>query len=296
VAYEDFRNDIAFSERILARLTESYRKIRNTFRFILGNLGDFDPGTDAVPPGELEFLDAWALLVLKSFCVRVRQAYDTYEFHRVYHDTSYLMNVDLSAFYLDILKDRLYCEDRAGRLRRSAQTVLWTIARDACRLLAPVLSFTADEIWEHIPRRRGDPESVFLALMPGEEDMPALENEEKILGDVAKLREVRDEVNKKLEEARAARLIGQSLEACAAVRAREALHGLLREYESMLPDFFIVSRVELVASGEPGVEIRRAEGKKCARCWKYFMPVEGGAQGDICARCAGVVGRHGTGR
>ena len=296
VAYEDFRNDIAFSERILARLTESYRKIRNTFRFILGNLGDFDPETDAVPPGELEFLDAWALLMLRSFCARVRQAYDTYEFHRVYHDTAYLMNVDLSAFYLDILKDRLYCEDRTGRLRRSAQTVLWTIARDACRLLAPVLSFTADEIWEHIPRRRGDPESVFLALMPGETDMPVPGNGEKILGDVAKLREVRDEVNKKLEEARAAKLIGQSLEACAVVRAREALRGLLLEYEAMLPDFFIVSRVELVASGEPGIEIRRAEGKKCARCWKYFTPGEGGAQEDICSRCVGVVGRHGASR
>jgi isoleucyl-tRNA synthetase len=291
VAYEDFRNDIAFSERILARLTESYRKIRNTFRFLLGNISDFDPARDSVPPDRMEFLDRWALLRLRNYIGRVRHAYDNYEFHRVYHDTAYLMNVDLSAFYLDILKDRLYCEDSGGRLRRSAQTVLFRMARDVSRLLAPVLSFTADEIWEHLPRQPGDPESIFLTLLPREGDVPAVADEEKVLQDAERLKEVRDDVLKKLEEARAAKLIGQSLEACAVVRTRGPMLDFLRQHEALLPDFFIVSQVLLEEAGEASVEIRKAEGRKCGRCWKYYSPGAEGARDDICGRCAGVVDR-----
>ena len=290
VSYEDFRNDIAFSERILARLTESYRKIRNTFRFLLGNIGDFDPARDGLPAGELEVLDRWALLKLKHYIRRVRGAYEGYEFHRVHHDTSYLMNVDLSAFYLDILKDRLYCEDRAGKLRRSAQTVLHMFARDVCRLLAPVLSFTADEIWEHLPGKAGGPDSVFLAGLPREEDLPSLPGEEKLMEEIDLLREVRDEVNKKLEEARASKAIGQSLEALAEIGAGQVLHDLLKGHEAMLPDLMIVSAVELKPAEALTVTIRRAPGRKCARCWKYTIP-DGKEPGDICPRCRGVVQR-----
>jgi isoleucyl-tRNA synthetase len=293
VSYEDFRNDIAFSERILARLTESYRKIRNTFRFILGNLGDFDPARDGVPAGNLEILDRWALLRLKNYIRRVRGAYENYEFHRVHHDTSYLMNVDLSAFYLDILKDRLYCEDRAGALRRSAQTVLYMIARDACRLLAPVLSFTAEEIWEHLPGKAGDPDSVFLAGLPRPEDLPSLPDEEKLMEEIDRLKEVRDEVNKKLEEARASKAIGQSLEALAEIGAGRTLYDFLKAREAMLPDLMIVSAVELKEAGALSVVVRKAPGRKCARCWKYTAE-DGKEPADICPRCRGVVERcHG---
>jgi len=291
VAYEDFRNDIAFSERILARLTESYRKIRNTFRFILGNISDFNPETDSVPAGELEFLDKWALMRLKNYIGRMRGAYENYEFHRIYHDTSYLINVDLSAFYLDILKDRLYCEDRTGKLRRSAQTVLYRMARDVCRLLAPVLSFTADETWEHLPKMPGDPDSIFLAPMPREEDVPEIPDGRKVMEDIEKLKESRDEVNKKLEEARAEKFIGQSLEAGVVIRAKRVLYDFLNKHETMLPDLFIVSGVELSSGDETAVEIRRAEGRKCARCWKYYIPDESAKDGDICRRCRGVVRR-----
>ncbi|MFH1437904.1 MAG: isoleucine--tRNA ligase [Pseudomonadota bacterium] len=291
VAYEDFRTDIAFSENILARLTESYRKIRNTFRFLLGNISDFDPGRHAVAVEGMELLDRWALTRLQGYVTRVRKAYDNYEFHRVVHDTAYFMNADLSSFYLDILKDRLYCEEKDGGLRRSAQTVLHITAGAVCRLLAPVLSFTSDEVWEHIPKTPGEPESVFLAGFPRPEDIPGIPDAASVTGDMDRLKDVRDQVNKKLEESRAKKLLGQSLEALVGLRAEGVLFDLLKKHEAMLPDYFIVSAVELEQADGTGVEIKKAPDKKCARCWKYVVPEEGAGDGEICGRCKDVMSK-----
>jgi len=290
VSYEDFRNDIAFSEKILARLTESYRKIRNTFRFLLGNISDFNPDSDAVAPEKMEMLDIWALSRLRNYISRVRSAYDNYEFHKAHHDTSYLMNVDLSAFYLDILKDRLYCEDKTLRLRRSAQTSLYAICRDACRLLAPILSFTAEEVWENLPKKEGDPDSVFLAGMPRPEDIPPLPDEDKVYQIIENLREIREEANQKIESARASKFIGSSLEVMLNIKAPKNRYRFLFEYENLLPDIFIVSAVKLEEAEEFAVEVKKAPGKKCARCWKYFVS-EGSSDVEICQRCKGVIER-----
>ncbi|NDY41865.1 isoleucine--tRNA ligase, partial [Dissulfurirhabdus thermomarina] len=166
VAAEDYRDDIKISDEILQRLTEAYRKIRNTLRYLLGNLADFDPAADALPFDRLEALDLWALHRLGGLTRRVRRAYETYDFHVIFHRLHQFCTVDLSALYLDILKDRLYCELPGGRLRRSAQTALHRIAADLLCLMAPILSFTAEEAWGHLPGAADRAESVFLAPFP----------------------------------------------------------------------------------------------------------------------------------
>jgi len=166
VSAEDYRDDIRISPDILKRLSEAYRRIRNTCRFILGNLYDFDRAANAVPPGQLEELDRFALHQLQDLVRRVRNAYDRFEFHRVYHSIHNYCVVDLSAFYLDILKDRLYTSTADGRARRSAQTVLHEILSVLLRLMAPILSFTSEEAWEHLPGHTG--ESVHMESLPEE--------------------------------------------------------------------------------------------------------------------------------
>jgi isoleucyl-tRNA synthetase len=289
VAYEDFRNDIAFSEEILGRLSEAYRKFRNTFRFLLGNLHDFDPA-DSVPEAQMHVLDRWAMTRLDRYVRRVRLAYDEYRFHRVYHETVDLMTVDLSSLYLDVLKDRLYCESRTGLPRRSAQTVLDRAVRDIARLLAPVLSFTAEEVWQHVPRLAGDPASVFLAGLP--------EAREETAGDAALAAEfetlirARSAVTQALEAARNEGRLGKSLEAAIELSAAPEAMAVLEKHVGLLADLFIVSEVALSGSGgEPfGVVVSRSTGTRCERCWKHAHDI--GADADhptLCARCAAVV-------
>jgi isoleucyl-tRNA synthetase len=285
VSAADYRDDVRIGEEIVAGLAEGYRKIRNTLRYALGALDGFDPAKDQVPLDELEPLDRWALAKLAAWDEKVKGAYEDYEFHVAYHATMQLCAVDLSALYFDVIKDRLYTWKKDGKPRRSAQTVLWIVAQDLMRLLAPVLSFTASEAWAYLPGR--PTESVFLAGLPTRErpkDADALEAR------YGRLFEVRAVVQGKLEEARRAKLIGSGLEAAVTVRAEGEQLALLEDALPELPTLFIVSRVAL-ERGPLSAEVTRAPGTKCERCWIFKEDV--GTSPDhptLCAKCAGALG------
>jgi isoleucyl-tRNA synthetase len=263
VSASDYRDDVRVSEEILAGLAEGYRKIRNTLRYMLGNLDGFDPARDAVKVEELEPLDRWALARLAAWDEKVKSAYREYEFHGAYHATMQFCAVELSSLYFDIIKDRLYTAKKDGLSRRSAQTVLWTIAQDVMRLLAPVLSFTASEAWGFLPGRPA--ESVFFAGLP-ERTPPA--DADALESRYGKLFEVRAQVQSKLEAARAAKLIGASLEAMVTIRVDGERRKLLEDAKAELPFLLIVSKVVL-EDGPFAVEVARAPGEKCERCWMY---------------------------
>jgi isoleucyl-tRNA synthetase len=286
----DFHEDVRVSETILSRLVEAYRKLRNTFRYMLGNLAGFDAAQDSVPAGELREIDQWILLRAEDLVARCRAWYANYEFHKVYQSVYAFAAVDLSAIYFDVLKDRLYTSAAKSQARRSAQTALYRLLHALARLVAPIMSFTAEEVWSHM----GRPGSVHTALFPEPEELGA-----GLSGDARqraanwdRLMEVRDSVLKILETARNEKLIGASLEARVLLAAGDDLLPLLQEYGRELPDLFIVSQVELARSvdGSLGVRVERAAGAKCERCWKYTTDTGSNAgYPTICAACAGAV-------
>jgi len=285
VSASDYRDDVRIGEEIMAGLAEGYRKIRNTLRYLLGNLDGFDPAKHQVPVAEMEPIDRWALARLAAWDEKVKGAYEEYEFHVAYHATMQFCAVELSSIYFDVLKDRLYTAKRDGRARRSAQTALWIIAQDVMRLLAPILSFTAHEGWGYLPGRPA--ESVFLAGLPTRErpkDADALE------AHYGKLFEVREVVQGKLEEARRAKLIGSGLEAMVTVRAEGEQRKLLEQAKAELPTLFIVSKVVL-ADGPLSAEVVRAPGQKCERCWVYAEDLgKNPAHPTVCGKCADALG------
>jgi len=292
VAAEDYRDDIRVSEEILKRLEEAYRRIRNTCRFLLGTVSDFDPDKDAVPFEELWEIDRYALDTLNRTIGKALAAYDNYQFHTIFHRLHNYCSVDLSAFYLDILKDRLYTFPADSQGRRAAQTVLYEIVDKLTRIMAPILAFTSEEVWGHIPAKAG---SVHLTKFPEVED--ARLNDE-LSSRWEKLRELRKLVSKAAEEQRAAKVIGHSLDAKIILHVDNRWEDFLSPYNEELPFLFIVSQVELVESdggdfkddGLPGigVEVARADGEKCQRCWNYSTSVgESSDHPEACARCVG---------
>ena len=298
VASVDFREDVVGSENLMQRVAEAYRKVRNTFRFLLSNLGDFDPQKDAVPFEQLQALDRYALLRLGDVIQSVRQWYGEYQFHKVYHALQDYCVIDLSAVYLDILKDRLYTAGRTSRPRRSAQTAIWFIAEALVRLVAPIMSFTADEIWQYLPAKPGRPESVHLAEFPAiagffRPDAPEVQ---KLRSDFDGLMKIRDEVLKALEQARQDKAIGSGLEAKVTITAPASSYELLQQYRDDLRALLIVSAVELQRGGEGNgssgirVEIGKAPGQKCERCWNYSLHVgEDSKYPTVCERCSAVL-------
>jgi isoleucyl-tRNA synthetase len=287
----DYREDMRFSDEMIKRVAEAYRKVRNTLRYLLSNLNDFDPERDSVAEPDLEELDRYALHRHRQVSARVLEAYDTYEFHLVYHQLVQYASADLSSFYLDVLKDRLYCDPVSGPRRRSAQTVLHRIARDLCRLLAPVLPFTTDEAWPLIP---GSAEaSVHLALFPAREDV-----DEGLISHWGSLLEVRALATKALEEARDEKELAASLEARVKVTGPAGALGPLREHEKAssvfpgnLANLFIVSGVGLEEDGDGPVrvDVQRASGAKCGRCWTLSEKVGTLSPPEVCERCAEVL-------
>ncbi len=266
VAYEDYGQDVTIGNEMFDRITETYRRFRNTIRFLLGNLHDFDPHKDQVPWEQMRALDQWALGRLQELIQSVTAAYETYDFYKVYHGLNHFFTVELSATYLDIIKDRLYTWKRTGVARRSAQTVVYELLTNLSLLMAPIMSFLAEETFEHIPGRTG--ESVLLCPFPSGVDTwknAALAEE------FSELLRVRSEIAKKLEEIRQAGTIGASLDAQITLQAPKPLFDLLKKYEKQLTEFFIVSRVQLDVHGGPDLQIHadKALGQKCVRCWTY---------------------------
>ncbi len=291
VAAEDYRDDVRLSSEILNRLAEGYRRIRNTCRYLLANLYDFDPTHHLLPREALLEIDRFILHRLQRLKERLLRAYEEYEFHILYHRLHNFCAVDLSAFYLDVLKDRVYTSRADSRERRAAQTAMYLLLYDLILLMAPVLSFTAEEVWGYIPRRGGWPESVHLAEFPPVEERYL---DEALSGRWEKLLQVRDEVLKALEEARKAKLIGNALEAKVEIQAGPALFPFLQGYLHDLPTICIVSAVDLkpAPGGGPelSVTVQRAPGQKCERCWVYRESVgQSGAHPTLCDRCTHVL-------
>ncbi len=281
----DFTEDVRLSNTILTRLSESYRKLRNTFRYALGNIHDFQPAEHAVPGAELHELDQWILARAAEVVTRCRTAYDEIDFHKVYRAVSEFATVDLSSVYFDILKDRLYTSAPNAKSRRSAQTALYRLLEALAPLFAPILSFTTEEVWQHL----GKTGSVHTAYFP--EAAALLEGIDPArLEPWAKLIEVREYVLKSLDTARQEKLIGAPLEAHVQLTAGPELLPLLQKYAAELPAIFIVSQVTVTAGAELTATITRADGVKCERCWKYTNDVGSDpALPAVCAPCAAAV-------
>ncbi len=294
VASVDFREDVAASENLMLRVSENYRKLRNTLRFLLSNLADFSPQTDAVEFAAMQPLDQYILARTAELDAAIRKAYDEFEFHRAYQALNEFTNSDLSALYLDVVKDRLYTFAPKSPARRSAQTAMWRIAEAVTRLIAPILSFTAEEVWQYLPKVEGRPSSVHLALFPQMLDIvpgsiAGLEADwELLLG-------VRQLVMAELEALRLAKAIGKSLDASVRVIVAEGLPEAeaLIKYEASLAEFFNVSQatVQAVGASHPSsavmIEAEVANGTKCARCWRVVPDVGADERWpEVCARCA----------
>ena len=284
VASVDFREDTAASENLMQRCAEIYRKLRNTFRFLLGNLNGFDPA-NAVAEADLLPLDRYMLARTRELTENVLGWYEAFEFHRVYHAVTDFAVADLSSFYLDVLKDRMYTFAPTSLERRSAQTVLWRITETLVRLVAPILSFTADEVWEYLPKVEGREVSVHLARFPKPEEIFS-EEPAKLLAEWKQIFAVRDEALRVLEEARQDKRIGKALEADLEIAAKGELFALLKRHAAGLKDIINVSRVTVIEGPELTVKALPASGHKCARCWN-FMPEVGnyGVWENVCTRC-----------
>jgi isoleucyl-tRNA synthetase len=301
VAAEDYTEDIRVSWEILDRLADAYRRIRNTFRFLLGNLSDFDVRRDRQPYEALEEVDRFVLDRLARLVDRVTRAYEEYQFHTAFHSVHNFCAVDLSALYLDVIKDRLYTSAPNDPRRRAAQSVCYEVFGALTRLMAPLMTFTAEEAWRYLPGTRS--ESVHLERFP---EVPLEWLDDTLKREWDRLLEVRREVARALELARARKLIGSGLEAAVRISsAPEDLPALLRAKRAVLPTLFIVSRVELTPAPSragvryesqdiPGlvIEVDRAPGEKCERCWTRSEEV--GRDADhptLCGRCVRVVSR-----
>jgi isoleucyl-tRNA synthetase len=285
VASIDFREDMAASENLMQRCAEIYRKLRNTFRFLLGNLHSFDPA-HAVAESELLPLDRYMLARTRELTENILDWYERFEFHRVYHAVNEFAIVDLSSFYLDVLKDRMYTFAPTSYERRSAQTVLWQITETLVRLVAPILSFTADEVWDYLPKVEGREVSVHLAQFPKPEEIFS-EDPTKLIEEWKQIFAVRDEALRVLEEDRKAKRIGKSLEAELEITASGEELALLQRHSAGLKEIVNVSKVTVVAGGNLQISALPATGHKCARCWN-FMPVVAnyGIWQNVCSRCA----------
>jgi isoleucyl-tRNA synthetase len=294
VSSVDFMEDVRLSKEILERLSDAYRKLRNTFRWMLGNLGDFDPACDTVPADQLLGIDAWILTRAEEVVRQCTAWYQEYEFHKVYRALYDFATTDLSAIYFDVLKDRLYTSGASSPERRSGQTAIRRLNLALVRLLAPILSFTCEEVWRHTKLDSGSPESVHMAYFPQPEELTEGMSAElrEQAADWQRLVPVRDQVLKALDNSREDRVIGSSLEAAVYLKAGSELYPVLKKYAAQLPSWFIVSQVELQHDSSANLEINveRARGDKCERCWKFTTDV--GSNPDfptVCAACASVL-------
>jgi isoleucyl-tRNA synthetase len=285
VASIDFREDMAASENLMQRCADIYRKLRNTFKILLGNLNGFVPDRDRVPEAELLPLDRYMLARTRDLTGKVRAWYEAFEFHRVYHAVNEFVIVDLSSFYIDVLKDRMYTFAPTGLARRSAQTVLWQVTEALVRLVAPILSFTADEVWDYLPAVDGREASVHLAQFPHPEEVFS-EDPTALLEEWKQIFTVREEALRVLEEARQAKTIGKGLEAELEISAPGAQFARLKQHAAGLKEVVNVSQVKVVEGPVLAVKALPASGSKCARCWNFMPHVSNyGIWENVCDRC-----------
>ncbi|NLX90071.1 MAG: isoleucine--tRNA ligase [Firmicutes bacterium] len=302
VSSADFTSDVHLSKEILKQLTEIYRKIRNTCRFLIGNCSDFNPAENEVEYGKLEELDRWALHRLYTLVEKTTRAYDRFEFHHVFHDIHNFAVVDMSNFYLDIVKDRLYVLEKDSPSRRAVQTVLWHVLRTITLLIAPILSFTAEEIWSYFPLKTE--ESVLLASWP---ELPSFFKNEELADSWEVLIKLKEEVNRVLEKARREKIIGNSLQAEVELYPGEELYQQLQKYSSLLETILLVSSCHLRPPGtaaekgsekaqelELSIKVKQAPGEKCQRCWMVSPTVsEDKRYPGVCSRCEDILARQG---
>ena len=295
VSSADYHADMRISNEILKQLSESYRKIRNTARYILGNLYDFNPDKDMVRLNDILPFDKWAISKLNKVIAKVRKAYEEFEFYQVYHSIYNFCVVDMSNFYLDVLKDRLYVEKSDSLSRRAAQTTIYLILDSLVRLLCPILVFTTEEIWQCMPHRSCDnKDAVLLNDMPNEHEIN-VDDEFNKTWDILGL--IREDVKKVLEVARKDKVIGSSLEAKVIIYCNGAKYDLLASLKESLKEIFIVSAVEIEKSGEGKfagekntditITVEKAAGEKCERCWSYSEDISDNEK--ICNRCRKIL-------
>jgi isoleucyl-tRNA synthetase len=296
VSMVDYREEVRLGKEIMARVVEAYRKLRNTLRYMLANLYDFDPARDLVPLDRLEEVDRCAIAEYAESGQRVLRAYEAYDFPAIFQVVNALATVSLSAFYFDVSKDRLYTFGASSPARRSAQTAMYLMADGLVRLVAPILPMTADELWRHLPGARE--ESVHLAEFPS--DLERLVDPD--LRDTwARLLRIREQVNAAIEEQRKQKVVGTSLEAHVAIDAAGDTLALLERRRADLPMLFIVSKVTLGAAetgtaspggDKVGVAVSRVGGTRCGRCWRYVDEIaRDEAHAGLCERCVEAVGQ-----
>ena len=290
VLSSDYQSDVSLSKDILKQITEVYRKMRNTARYILGNTSDFDPDKDMVSYNELQEIDKYALLKLNDLVRKCTESYENYDFHEAYQAINVFCVTDMSSFYLDIIKDRLYTAKANSKERRAAQTTMYIILDSLVRMLAPLTSFTAEEIWKYMNKSKNEKvESVMLTTYP--EVNSQYENEE-LRAKWEKIVKIKEIVSKKLEEARAEKIIGHSLNAKVTLFAEGDLYKFIKENKELLQTVFIISNLEVKENQRSneeklGVKIEQAEGEKCERCWMYSTTVgEDKENPTICHRCS----------
>jgi len=295
----EYQADVKMSERVMTQLSEAYRKIRNTFRFALGNLNDFDPAKNALPADRMEEMDRWMVDRTAQLVKKCREWYAAYEFHRVYHAIHDYCVVDLSAFYYDVLKDRLYTKAPDNPARRSAQTAIYKITSALARIMAPILVFTAEEIWKYLPKPANHAASVHVALFPDDSELRSgIAAAQAANWDL--LAKVRGEVLKALETARNEKKINSGLEAKVLLNGNPELKAKLKAHLAQLPGLFIVSQVDFLSAGAPDYKsevvpslvvcVHKAEGVKCERCWNYSTHVgENSRYPTVCERCSAAL-------
>jgi len=304
VSAENFRNDMRVDYDILDGIVKTYRKVRNTIRYLLGNLYDFEPEKDLLSYDEMFLIDRWLLARLEQFKRRVKKAYENFQFHLVYHQLNNFCAVDLSALYIDIVRDRLYCEGKTSRARRSAQSAIWLTLDSLLRLSAPILSFTAEEAYKLMPVKGERKESILLLDFPQDQDQRL---DSALLERMEKLFKVRDEVFKVLDQAQKSELVGHPLDARVLIQADEKLRAFLEKFnqteegEENLARLFLVSQVEFVKELAEAYEstefeglrikLERAEGEKCQRCWTYSTELTSSEDKfpRVCPRCLRVL-------
>jgi len=280
----NYTDDVPFGEEIFKGVSDVYRRMRNTIRILLANLGDFDPATQSLPREEWTLVDRWILHRLQEVVATCREAYEAYEFHRVYSTLNQFCSSDLSSLYVDITKDRMYCDAPDSRRRRSAQTAMHRVLDALIRLLAPITAFTAEEAWKHA----GHPDSVHLQLLPEVEEAC---RDEETAAFAKELLDLRSVVAQAIEPARQSKLIGNALEAAVTLAVADAdLLARLQSHEEELAEFFILSELQLVSGETTAAEVTLSSHRKCERCWRY-RPEVGTFEDhpDLCGRCHEVV-------